>query len=267
MSPSACDVRAALVARHDILLLSKLELSKLESRALDAPWHATCSRPRGLAATSCRSPCWSSPSWRLGLRMLRSQPCPPSRHPVPNGHGPKCTMSPLARKMRAASWARRDILSLSKLDAAGALQAGVSGSEYSGAGDAPRHATCARPRGLATTPCCWEVYDVYFGYMLGCSSIWDVLHKPIMWEKMVHVLRTADSDRRAEWWQKHWQGPWTLGDCSYANCTHQNHQEGKWQPVQRGTGCGTSRDEWQLLASFISQLVQHARKARIMNRY
>jgi hypothetical protein len=58
-----------------------------------------------------------------------------------------------------------------------------------------------------------EVYDEYYGYMLRCSSIWDLRHKPIMWAKMVHFPRTADSDRTAEWWRKHWQGPWTLGDC------------------------------------------------------
>ena len=41
-----------------------------------------------------------------------------------------------------------------------------------------------------------------------------------MWAKMVEFLRKADSDLCAEWWQKNWQGPWTLGDCGYANCTH-----------------------------------------------
>jgi hypothetical protein len=102
---------------------------------------------------------------------------------------------------------------------------------------------------------------VYYGYMIRCSSIWDVRHKPIMWEKMVHFLRTADSDRCAEWWRKHWQGPWTLGDCGYANCTHQNHQEGKWRPVKRGTGCGSSGNERQSLGNFVSQLVTYARKA------
>jgi hypothetical protein len=34
-----------------------------------------------------RSSSWSSPSWRLGLRMLRSRPRSPSRHPGPTGHG------------------------------------------------------------------------------------------------------------------------------------------------------------------------------------
>ena len=54
------------------------------------------------------------------------------------------------------------------------------------------------------------MYDVYYGYMIRCSSLWDVRHKPIMWAKMVEFLRKADSDRCAEWWQKNWQGPWTL---------------------------------------------------------
>jgi hypothetical protein len=106
-----------------------------------------------------------------------------------------------------------------------------------------------------------EVYDEYYGYMLRCSSIWDIRHKEIMWEKMVHFLRTADSDRTAEWWRKHWQGPWTLGDCGYANCTHQNHQEGKWRPVRRGTGCGASGDERQALGTFTSKLIEYARSA------
>ena len=106
-----------------------------------------------------------------------------------------------------------------------------------------------------------EVYDIYYGYMIRCSSLWDIRHKPIMWAKMVEFLRKADSDRCAEWWEKNWQGPWTLGDCGYANCTHQNHQEGKWRPVKRGTGCGASGDERQALGSFTCQLVQYARKA------
>ena len=105
------------------------------------------------------------------------------------------------------------------------------------------------------------MYDEYYGYMLRCSSIWDIRHKEIMWEKMVHFLRTADSDRTAEWWRKHWQGPWTLGDCGYANCTHQNHQEGKWRPVRRGTGCGASGDERQALGTFTSKLIEYARSA------
>ena len=106
-----------------------------------------------------------------------------------------------------------------------------------------------------------ETYEVYYGYMIRCSSIWDIRHKPIMWAKMVHFLRTADSDRTADWWLKHWQGPWTLADAGYANCTHQNHQEGKWRPTRRGTGCGADGDERQSLGSFTSKLVRYARSA------
>ena len=106
-----------------------------------------------------------------------------------------------------------------------------------------------------------ETYEEYYGYMIRCSSIWDIRHKPIMWAKMVHFLRTADSDRTAEWWRKYWQGPWTLADAGYANCTHQNHQEGKWRPTRRGTGCGADGDERQSLGSFTSKLVRYARSA------
>ncbi len=79
--------------------------------------------------------------------------------------------------------------------------------------------------------------------------------------KMVQFLRIADSDRTAEWWSLFWQGPWTLGDAGYANCTHQSHQEGKWRPIKRGTGCGTNGDERQALGTFTSQLVRYARTA------
>jgi hypothetical protein len=106
-----------------------------------------------------------------------------------------------------------------------------------------------------------EVYEEYYGYMIRCSSIWDTRHKPIMWAKMVDFLRTADSDSTADWLSRFWQGPWTLGDTGYANCTHQNHQEGKWRPVKRGTGCRPYGDERQALGTFPSQLVQHARSA------
>jgi hypothetical protein len=62
-----------------------------------------------------------------------------------------------------------------------------------------------------------EVYDEYYPLVLRCSSIWDLRHKPFMWEKVVHFLRTRDSDRCADWWMNYWQGPWTLADCGYAN--------------------------------------------------
>jgi hypothetical protein len=50
--------------------------------------HTTCAMPHGLAARSCRSPSWSFPSWRLGLQMRLSRPCPPGRQASPGGHGP-----------------------------------------------------------------------------------------------------------------------------------------------------------------------------------
>ncbi len=78
------------------------------------------------------------------------------------------------------------------------------------------------------------MYHEYYGYMLRLS-VWDPLHKAIMWEKMVTVLQSGV--------ENHWQGPLTLSDCGNANCTHQCHQEGKWRPVLRGTGCRASEDE------------------------
>ncbi len=78
-----------------------------------------------------------------------------------------------------------------------------------------------------------------------------------MWGKMVHFLRTRDSDQCADWWMNYRQGQWTLADCCYANCTHQNSQEGTWRPVWRGTGCGAKGDERQALGTFTSQLVQY----------
>ncbi len=56
--------------------------------ALRPPWQTTRAQPCWLAATSCSSPSWSFPSWRLGLRMHRSRPCPPSRQASPGGYGP-----------------------------------------------------------------------------------------------------------------------------------------------------------------------------------
>ena len=82
-----------------------------------------------------------------------------------------------------------------------------------------------------------EVYEEYYGYFIKCSDIFDILHKPIMHAKMIDWLRTEDSEQTASWWARHWTGPWTLADCGYANCTHQNHQEGSWRPLKRGTGC------------------------------
>ena len=105
------------------------------------------------------------------------------------------------------------------------------------------------------------MYDEYYPLVLRCSSIWDLRHKPFMWEKVVHFLRTRDSNRCADCWMNYWQGPWTLADCGYANCTHQNSQEGTWRPVKRGTGCGAKGDERQALGSFTSQLVQYVRTA------
>jgi hypothetical protein len=59
----------------------------------------------------------------------------------------------------------------------------------------------------------------------------------------------------------HWQGQWTLTDCGYANCTHQNSKEGTWRPVLSGTGCGAKGDEGHALGTFTSQLVQYIRTA------
>jgi len=106
-----------------------------------------------------------------------------------------------------------------------------------------------------------EVYDVYYGHMLRCSAIFDPAHKEMMYEKMIHFLRTEDSDRTAEWWAKHWKQPFTLADCGYGNCTHQNHQEGTWRPVKRGTGCGAKGDERQALGTFVSKLVDFTKSA------
>ena len=82
-----------------------------------------------------------------------------------------------------------------------------------------------------------------------------------MWDKMDTFLRTKDSARTADWWKRYWRGPWTLADCGYGNCTHQNHQEGKWRPVKRGTGCGANGDERQGLGTFVGNLVGYTRSA------
>jgi hypothetical protein len=105
------------------------------------------------------------------------------------------------------------------------------------------------------------VYDEYYGLLLRCSSIFNVYHKPIMYQKMIEYLRTNDSDRTADWWAKHWQVNFTLADCGIGNCTHQNHQEGNWRPVKRGTGCGAKGDERQSLGTFVSNLVPFVRSA------
>ncbi len=60
---------------------------------------------------------------------------------------------------------------------------------------------------------------------------------------------------------KYWQGLWTLADCCYANCTHQNSQEGTWRPDRRWTGCGAKGGEGQAFGSFTSQLIQYVRTA------
>ena len=97
--------------------------------------------------------------------------------------------------------------------------------------------------------------------MVRCSAIFDLRHKEVMWDKMDTFLRTKDSDRTADWWKRYWRGPWTLADCGYANCTHQNHQEGRWRPVKRGTGCGANGDERQALGTFVGNLVDYTQTA------
>ena len=80
-----------------------------------------------------------------------------------------------------------------------------------------------------------------------------------MHAKMIDWLRTADSDQTADWWKRYWTGPWTLADCGYGNCTHQNHQEGSWRPLKRGTGCGAHGDKRQALATFVCHLNDYIR--------
>ncbi len=65
-------------------------------------------------------------------------------------------------------------------------------------------------------------YEEYYGYMLRSSAIFDLRHKHIMWDRMDTFLRVKDSDRTADWWKRYWRKAWTLADCGYGNCTHQN---------------------------------------------
>ena len=88
--------------------------------------------------------------------------------------------------------------------------------------------------------------------------------KPVMMTKMVEWLRQNDSEECAVWWERYWtpfhdprRGAYTLADCGYVSCTHQNSQEGKWRPVKRGTGCGAKGDERQGLGAFMSRLVDY----------
>ena len=78
---------------------------------------------------------------------------------------------------------------------------------------------------------------------------------------MVAWLHEHDGERTALWWQKKRTRPFTLADCRYGNCTHQNHQECKWKPIKRGTGCGANGDERQSLGSFVSYLVGFVKSA------
>jgi hypothetical protein len=82
-----------------------------------------------------------------------------------------------------------------------------------------------------------------------------------MHAKMIDWLRTEDSEQTANWWARYWTGPWTLADCGYANCTHQNHQEGSWRPLKRGTGCGAHGEKRQALATFVCHLHDYIRDA------
>ncbi len=92
-----------------------------------------------------------------------------------------------------------------------------------------------------------EVYEENYGYFIRCSGIFDPRHTPIMHSKMIDWLRITDSDETADWWARYWMGPWTLADCGYGNCSHQNHQEGSWRPLKRGTGCRAHSDKRQAL--------------------
>ena len=105
------------------------------------------------------------------------------------------------------------------------------------------------------------MYEEYYGYFIRCSEIFDPRHKSVMHDKMIDWLRTTDSDETADWWKTYWTGPWTLADCGYGNCTHQNHQEGSWRPLKRGTGCGAQGDKRQALGTFVCQLHDFIRDA------
>jgi hypothetical protein len=97
-----------------------------------------------------------------------------------------------------------------------------------------------------------DVYEEYYGYFIQCSEILDPRHKPVMHAKMIYWLSKTDSDETADWWACYWTGPWTLADCCYCNCTHQNHQEGSWWPLKRGTECGAHDNKLQALGTCVS---------------
>jgi hypothetical protein len=73
-----------------------------------------------------------------------------------------------------------------------------------------------------------------------------------------------DSNWVADCWAKYWTQPFTLADSGYgySNCTHQNHQEGKWKPIKHSTGCRARGEPMQSLGTFISYLVGFVRSAR-----
>ena len=109
-----------------------------------------------------------------------------------------------------------------------------------------------------------EVYEQYYGYLIRISAQHVPKFKPVMMAKMVEWLRQNDSEECAVWWERYWtpfhdprRGAYTLADCGYVSCTHQNSQEGKWRPVKRGTGCGAKGDERQGLGAFMSRLVDY----------
>ena len=101
------------------------------------------------------------------------------------------------------------------------------------------------------------MFDVYYGFLIRISAQ-HVEFKPIMMRKMVDWLREHESEECAEWWGKYWtsfrdprRGAIILADCGYVSCMHQNMQEGKWRPVERGTECGVQGDERQSLGTFM----------------
>ena len=100
--------------------------------------------------------------------------------------------------------------------------------------------------------------DVYYGFLIRISAQHVAEFKPIMMRKMVDWLREHESEECAEWWEKYWtsfreprRGAIILADCGYVSCMHQNMQEGKWRPVERGTECGAQGDERQSLGTFM----------------
>ncbi len=82
---------------------------------------------------------------------------------------------------------------------------------------------------------------------------------------MIDWLRATDSDETADWWARYWTGPWTLEDCCYGNCSHQNHQEGSWLPLKRETGCWAYGDKRQALGTFVCHLHDYIRDASEMH--